>query len=175
VGVADVSDDSVHPMAEAVGPFYSGAGIRRVLAIRDDGELGRRRHAWEVLAAQTADGVWVYPTFQVDAEGGCVKPWLLELLSQFKGIDRWSAALWLTAPHPDLGGLAPVVAGDEGRPVELITELARQYRHAKLGETDDMPGPKARERASQGSSSPGSTPNQGLNPKQGRTRTDHPG
>jgi hypothetical protein len=143
VGSEDVADDAIHPMAQALGPFYSGAGIRRVLAIPDDDELSRRRDTWELLAVQTADGVWVYPDFQVDAHGRCVKPWLLEVLPLLMGVDRWSAGLWLRAPHPDLGGLDPMAAGDAGWPVTLISELARQYRYARLDEAVADPWPGA--------------------------------
>jgi hypothetical protein len=132
-----VTNNAMHPMARVVGPFYSAAGIRRVLAISDDDELARRRATWEVLAVQAADGVWVYPGFQVDDSGRRVKAWLLEILPLLMGVDRWSAALWLRDPHPDLGGLAPLAAGDAGWPVSLVSELARQYRYARLGEASD--------------------------------------
>lgn len=113
--------------AELIGPCFSSAGIRRVLGIPSKQALDDRRQRGTILAAQTSDGVWVYPAFQVDAHDGQVHARLRPLLQALKGAPRWGTALWFVTPQPDLGELSPLEASKQSSLRTRTRELAEQY------------------------------------------------
>jgi hypothetical protein len=110
------------PWAE-LGPFYSTAGIARVLGGVSRQAVEERRRRRTILALRTADGVWVYPAFQLD-ERNRVTRGLAEVLDRFRPQtpdDEWMVAAFVAAAQPGLdgrtivdhlqdgGGLAPVL------------------------------------------------------------------
>lgn len=112
-----------------LGPFYSSAGVMRVLGIPTKQALGDRRKRGTLLAARTSDGVWVYPAFQFDIAARQVRRDLVPLLSALKAAPRWGAALWLVTAHPELAGKSPMASLGQGRD-DLIARLAAQYANA---------------------------------------------
>lgn len=108
------------------GPFYSSAGVMRLLGIRTKQALDDRRRRGTILAARTADQVWVYPAFQFDVVRRRVKPELAPVISALKSAPRWGALLWLVTPEVALDDRSPLesVAGDR---VERVVDLARDY------------------------------------------------
>lgn len=115
--------------AELLGPFYSSAGVMRLLKIPTKQALADRRGLGTVLAAQTDDGAWVYPSFQFDKVHARVRRELVPVLAALKDAPRWGAALWLVTEHPDLDGQAPLSVA-QGENVARVAELAGQYTTA---------------------------------------------
>jgi hypothetical protein len=125
-GIPDVPAE--HPFAAALGPFYSSAGVMRLLGIPSTQALDDRRRRWTVLAAKTDEGRWVYPAFQFDAERARVHPRLAPVLRSLRGAPRWGAALWLATEHPDLDGQPPRQAAELGSAdPQFLTQLAEQF------------------------------------------------
>jgi hypothetical protein len=130
-------------MAEQVGPeYYDTHGVSVVLAkpgfepvSKQAVEHRRRRHT--ILALQTQDGRWIYPTWQfVDHE---VLPGLAEVLGAFYAtssqerstpravpFSAWSIGTWLTTPRRDLDDLTAVQWLQNGCDRNELVELARQ-------------------------------------------------
>lgn len=111
------------PWAE-LGPFYSTAGIARVLGGISRQAVEERRRRRTILALRTTDGAWVYPAFQLDDRNRVV-PGLPDVLDRFPAgtpDDEWMVAAFVAAPQPGLDGrsiadhlraggdLAPVLA-----------------------------------------------------------------
>jgi hypothetical protein len=69
---------------------------------------------------------WRYPRWQfdVDAPGGVV-PGLAEVLPLL-GLSPTGAAFWLSQPHSELGGKAPVALLHRRRPAPVL-ELAKEH------------------------------------------------
>lgn len=120
-----------HPYAQ-LGPFYSSSGVTRLLRIPSKQALDDRRKRGTVLGAKTAEGTWVYPSFQFDIKKHQVRRPLVPVLSALKDAPRWGAALWLSTPHPDLGDQLPRDAAKAN--TELVARLARQYVQAVTAE-----------------------------------------
>ncbi len=110
-------------MADQVGPeFYDTTGVTVVLAgpgkkpISKQAVEDRRRRS-TIVALPTAEGRWIYPTWQFRDHD--LLPGLAEVLAAFRQPveDRsqprespygaWSVGTWLTTPREDLGGLTP--------------------------------------------------------------------
>ena len=93
------------PWAE-LGPFYSTAGVARVLGGISRQAVEERRRRRTILALRTADDVWVYPAFQLDDRNRVVRG-LADVLARFRPAtadDEWMVAAFVAAPQPDLGG-----------------------------------------------------------------------
>ncbi|MFZ5869464.1 MAG: hypothetical protein ACOYXW_02880 [Actinomycetota bacterium] len=123
----------VNKMAEQVGPdFYDTAGVMVVLAPPGADPISKqavehRRRRRTVLALQTSDGRWIYPTWQFrDHE---VMPGLAEVLAVFEEHSNWSVGTWLTTPNKDLDERTPVQWLNEGRDREHLLRLARHTAH----------------------------------------------
>jgi hypothetical protein len=89
-----------------LGPFYSTAGIARVLGGVSRQAIEERRRRRTILALRTADGVWVYPAFQLD-DRNRVLPGLAEVLDRFRPEtpeDEWMVAAFIAAAQPGLDG-----------------------------------------------------------------------
>jgi len=117
-------------MADQVGPeFYDTAAVMVVLAGPGGDPISRqavehRRKRRTVLALQTSDRRWIYPTWQfVDHD---VLPGLPELLAAFGEHPGWSVATWLTTPQRALDGSTAVDWLHEGRDRPLLMLLARR-------------------------------------------------
>ena len=57
------------------GPFYSTAGLARVLGGVSRQAIEERRRRRTVLALRTADDAWVYPAFQLDEHNRVMRAW----------------------------------------------------------------------------------------------------
>lgn len=113
-----------------IGPFYSSAGVMRLLGIPTKQALADRRRRGTLLAARTTDGVWVYPAFQFDVKTHSVRRSLVPVLTNLKGAPRWGAALWLVTDHDELGGRSPLKAAASSKDQNLVCTLAAQYAQA---------------------------------------------
>jgi hypothetical protein len=120
------------PWAE-LGPFYSTAGIARVLGGVSRQAVEERRRRRTILALRTADGVWVYPAFQLDERNRVVRG-LADVLVRFRPRtpdDEWMVASFLAAPQPALAGTTIVdhlgTGGDPAAAVALADERAERW------------------------------------------------
>lgn len=110
-----------------IGPFYDTAGVETLLGGVSKQAVAARRHAHTILALKTADGRWVYPTFQFT--GSDVDPALVPAIQAFRDAPGWSAALWFVTPNPDLDDTTPLDWARAGRPADaLITSAHRTAR-----------------------------------------------
>lgn len=125
---------SANSYASLIGPFYSSAGVRRVLNIPSKQALDDRRQRETILAARTEDDVWVYPAFQFDVRNRCVYARLAPVIAALKGAPRWGSALWLTTAHSELGGVTPIDASKKRAQLQLVITLAEQYATAARSE-----------------------------------------
>lgn len=94
-----------NPMADRVGPVWSGARTRQALGLRTRQALASRRANGTVLGLPTREGNVYYPLFQFRRRGGAVDvhPHLVPVLKTLKDIDPWTVAAMLRATDPDLG------------------------------------------------------------------------
>jgi hypothetical protein len=120
------------PWAE-LGPFYSTAGIARVLGGVSRQAVEERRRRRTILALRTADDVWVYPAFQLDGRNRVVRG-LAEVLARFRPAtvdDEWMVAAFVAAPQAQLGGGTIVHhladGGDLADVVALADERAERW------------------------------------------------
>jgi hypothetical protein len=88
----------------ALGPFYSGAGVARMLGGVTRQAVDDRRRRRRIVALRTSDDVWLYPAFQFDAAGrlvdGIARAFGLLVAA---GLDDWTAASTLVGTQPELG------------------------------------------------------------------------
>jgi hypothetical protein len=118
------------PLEELTGPFYDTSGLRTWLGITRQALLDRVR-ANRLLGLRTGDGSWVYPAWQFTDDGGTI-PHLAEVLRALaQGTDeRWTWALWLTAPNEDWAGKpAWRWLADGGEPDPVLTEAHADAAH----------------------------------------------
>src|SRR5918994_3795520 len=111
-----------------LGPYYSTAGIARVLGGVSRQAVEERRRRWTSLALRTADGAWVYPAFQLDGNNRVVRG-LAEVLDRFApaGIDdEWMVASFLTARQPGLGSRSVAEHLQDGGDLAAVRDLAGQ-------------------------------------------------
>jgi hypothetical protein len=120
------------PWAE-LGPYYSTAGIARVLGGVSRQAVEERRRRRTILALRTADEVWVYPAFQLDEHNRVVRG-LADVLDRFHPRtrdDEWMIASFLAAPQPGLDGATIVghlrAGGELDRIVDLADERAARW------------------------------------------------
>lgn len=136
-------DDLAHRMVaavpqpspwSAVGPFYTTRALSRLLGGITRQAVEDRRRRGRLLALRTADGAWVYPAFQFDADHR-VLPGLPAVVAALaaSGASEWTVASILTTPQPDLGGRSIVEHLRAGRPVEPVLELCRATAAARAG------------------------------------------
>lgn len=120
------------PWAE-LGPFYSTAGVARVLGGISRQAVEERRRRRTILALRTADDVWVYPAFQLDDRNRVVRG-LADVLARFRPAntdDEWMVAAFVAAPQPVLGGRTIpehlAGGGELGDVVALADERAERW------------------------------------------------
>jgi hypothetical protein len=111
---------------DLLGPFYSGAQIAELLGGISRQAVADRRERGTLLGLKTADGLVVYPTFQLDPRNK-VLPGLPEILQCFRGggADDWTVAGWLVSPLAPLDGRSVVQAIRDGEDLKLLLALAR--------------------------------------------------
>jgi hypothetical protein len=116
-----------------LGPFYGTSGLARVLGGVSRQAVEERRRRRTVLALRTADGVWVYPAFQLDDRNRVVRG-LAEVLDRFRPSepdDEWMVAAFVAAPQPGLGDRSIVdhlrSGGDVAEALALADERASRW------------------------------------------------
>jgi hypothetical protein len=98
--------------SERIGPFYTTGQLTRLLAAPGEAITGvavrDRRDRGRLLGCRTADGKWVYPTFQF--RGRRVRDDVIALLGELPTdhFDGWTIAAWITGPRRDLDGASPL-------------------------------------------------------------------
>lgn len=121
---------SSNKMAEQIGPlFYDSAGVATILAVPGSRPISKqaveqRRSRRTVLALQTSDGKWIYPTWQF--VGHKVMPGLGDLLALFQAHSPWSVGTWLTTPSPELGDRTPIQSLQGDGPSDQLRLLSRR-------------------------------------------------
>jgi hypothetical protein len=96
------------PWNEAIGPFFSTPQVSQLLGGVSRQAIAERRERRTLLALRTADGGWVYPTFQFGSDHRVLKGLaeILQILAA-SGVDDWSLAGWLRSPLASLSGATP--------------------------------------------------------------------
>lgn len=111
---------------ELLGPFYTTTQVAKLLGGISRQAVMDRVQRRTLLGLKTADGVWVYPRFQLD-ENNQVLPGLASVLQAFdpQEVDEWTLAAWLVSPHRSLGGRSAIDWLREEREPEAVLALAR--------------------------------------------------
>ena len=117
---------------DELGPFYSTAGLARVLGGVSRQAIEERRRRRTVLALRTADDAWVYPAFQLDEHNRVVRAWPTSSTASTPAADDdWMIASFLAAPQPGLGGATVVehlrAEGDLAPVLALADERADRW------------------------------------------------
>ncbi len=112
------------PVNEQIGPFYRTDQVVRLLDITRQAVHDRVRKGG-LLAAQTVEGTWVYPTFQFD--GRHLIDGLKAVLREFdlSEADRWAIAAWWVSPDAALNGQSPLEWIRKGKDQNRVRSLAR--------------------------------------------------
>jgi hypothetical protein len=107
-----------------LGPCYSSKGVGIALGGVSRQAVEERRRRRTILALRTADGVWVYPAFQLDARNQVLRG-LPAVLQALEGsLDDWTIASLLLRPQPLLDGrsfIEALRAGDAAAVVAVAT------------------------------------------------------
>jgi len=111
---------------ELIGPFYSVRQMSKLLGGISRQALADRRERRTLLGLRTADGVVVYPCFQLD-EHHHVVAGLREVLRCFRAeeVDEWTVAGWLVSSQRTLDALSPIRWLQLGKERETVVALAR--------------------------------------------------
>ena len=114
-------------LAELIGDCYDSAGVQVVLggSLKDaisKQAVSTRRRRHTILAMQTADGRWVYPTFQFRERR--VRDDITALLAVFGDSPRWSVAAWFQTQAVDLGGKTPLEWLASGASLDTLQRMA---------------------------------------------------
>ena len=108
----------------ALGPFYSTTGVRRILGGISRQAVEDRRRRGRLIALHTAEGGWVYPAFQFDGRNRPMAAVVDAHRRLTSGrIDAWSAAGALVGPQPELGGRSIVEHLRDGGDPAVVEEL----------------------------------------------------
>ena len=127
--VATVPEPS--PWGE-LGPFYSTRKIAKLLGGVSRQAIADRRKRGTLLGLRTADGVWVYPNFQLDDHHRVLSglPEVLRILRASE-VDEWTLASWLTSPMRSLEDRSPIdwlrQGGDRETLLTLVRDAARRF------------------------------------------------
>lgn len=110
------------PWADMVGPCYTVGTLSHVLGVTSQ-EIMDAAASLQLLRLRTADGVDVFPAFQV--RGGQLHSGMSSVLAVLRsGIDDpWTWAQWLRAP--DCDGIAATDSLWEGHVLEVLREAER--------------------------------------------------
>jgi hypothetical protein len=114
------------PWNEVLGPFYDSRRVAELLGGISRQAVSERRWRRTLLALKTADGVFVYPSFQFDDRNE-VLAGLSEVIQCFdpERVDEWTVAGWLVAHHEALGGDSVIARLRRGGELENLLVLAR--------------------------------------------------
>lgn len=143
-------------MAEQVGPdFYDTNGVATVLSANRMAPVSKqaieqRRNRQTILALQTQDGRWVYPTWQF--QDGDVAAAVVRVLHAFRdsaaateaqrhrdaltehsatvpAFSNWSVATWLTTARNELAGRTYAEVLLEGTDASAVEAVLARARH----------------------------------------------
>ena len=111
---------------DLLGPFYGPGQVTRLLGDISRQAVADRRRRGTLLGLKTADGVWVYPTFQFGSDLEILHglPAVLKVLADSK-VDHWTLAGWLASPLEALGGLSPIQWLERREDLETLLVLAK--------------------------------------------------
>lgn len=114
-----------HAAAQAVGPVFTAAGLAQWKGVSKEA-LRKAQKAGRLLGFKSADGVLLYPQFQLN-EYGEYLPHLKEVLAVIdpNRVDDGGSAVWLNRPFPSLGGRTAAQALWDGD-VEAVLDVARE-------------------------------------------------
>lgn len=100
--------------ANAAGPFYDSSAVALWLGITRQA-VNHRAHVGTLLGLPSSRTL-VFPVWQFRPDASTVHG-LADVLAVLRDgtDDRWTQALWLAAPHDDLGGLSPADWLTDGR------------------------------------------------------------
>lgn len=117
------------PWDDAVGPFYLGDQVRRLLGGITRQALAERRSRRTLLALRTADDEWVYPVSQFDLLAGEVPDALGPVLKAFDtwDDDEWTIAAWLQRPLRELAGTSVLEWLRTGREPAAALDAAQRH------------------------------------------------
>lgn len=110
---------------DRVGPFYTSRKVGVLLGGISRQAVAERRHRGSILAMRTADGVWVYPTWQF-LDSGEIRPGLREIVAPFTrlDVDGWEIAGWLESTFKEIGGATPRQVFDHGGDLAKLSDMA---------------------------------------------------
>jgi hypothetical protein len=108
----------------SIGPFYDTKSVQALLGGLSVQAVTARRKAHTILAVQTADRRWAYPTFQFS--GNDVHPALLPAIRALRDAPAWSAALWFVTPNPDLDDTSPLAWALAGRSTDMLVATTQK-------------------------------------------------
>ena len=110
---------------EVLGPFYSTSRVTGLLGNVSRQAVADRRRRGTLLGLRTADGAWVYPTFQFGPKSEVLAglPAVLQCFAE-SAADDWTLAAWLVAPQRGLGGASIVGWLASGKAVDKVLPLA---------------------------------------------------
>lgn len=112
-----------HPFDRLVGPFYDADALARWRSVSPE-TITSAALDGSLVACRLDGGGWVFPVWQFD-DTGAVRPGVLTLWAVLcAGGDRWTCALWLRSPQPELGDRTALDWFDDGRPVDAALDLA---------------------------------------------------
>ncbi|CAN5471837.1 hypothetical protein BH23ACT7_BH23ACT7_10160 [soil metagenome] len=117
---------------DRIGPFYTTGQLTRMLGVPGEQITGvavrDRRDRGTLLGCRTADGKWVYPTFQF--RGRRVRDDVIGLLRQLPTdrFDGWTVAAWITGPRRDLDGASPLRWLDTHGLDDRLRQAASRFR-----------------------------------------------
>lgn len=113
-----------NPYDRIVGPFSDADALARWRGVTREATVSAALDGG-LVACQLDGGGWVFPVWQF-TETGAVRPDVLDLWAALRSSgDRWTCALWLQSPQPELGDRTAVDWLDDGRPVAVVLDLAR--------------------------------------------------
>lgn len=113
-----------HPYDRIVGPFHDAAGLARWRGVAPE-PITTAAQSDRLVACQLDGGGWVFPVWQF-TDTAAVRPDVLALWAVLRtAADRWTCALWLRSPHPELGDRTAIDWLDAGRSVDAVLPLAR--------------------------------------------------
>jgi hypothetical protein len=115
---------TLDPYFEPLGPFYGSSGVMVQLGGVSRQAIDSRRSHQTILAMKAGDGTWLYPAWQFTGTGS-IHAELVPVLKALRGMERWSAGIWLVSSHPNLDGRSPRGALADGVDPDDVARLAR--------------------------------------------------
>lgn len=116
--------DQPSSLTAAVGPVCNTGQAAAWLGVSRQG-LHKAINENRILAFQSADGKWLYPTWQF-TRAGMLTNALQQTLGRLEKWDRFSRAEWLYAENPELDGLSPAQWIEDSRDTPTLLAAAKK-------------------------------------------------